>query len=115
MPVSEQTYERLALEDPEHHWELHDGLLREKPPMSFDHGDVIFFLGHLLQLQLDRLQYRIYIDHAYLRRSNEKVYIPDLVVIPMALAEPLRGRRDLLDLYSDPLPLVVEVWSPSTG
>lgn len=28
---------------------------------------------------------------------------------------PLRGRRDVLEAYGAPLPLVVEVWSPSAG
>ncbi len=30
MPVSEQTYRVVALEDPEGQWELHRGRLREK-------------------------------------------------------------------------------------
>jgi Uma2 family endonuclease len=36
-------------------------------------------------------------------------------VIPLALAEGLRGRPDRLEMYREPLPLVVEIWSPSTG
>ena len=38
-----------------------------------------------------------------------------MAVIPLALAEPFRNRPDLLEVYAEPLPLVVEVWSPSTG
>jgi Uma2 family endonuclease len=33
----------------------------------------------------------------------------------MGLLLPHRGRSDLLEAYEAPLPLVVEVWSPSTG
>ena len=41
-PVTEETYRRVAMEDPERQWELHDGLLREKPGMGMEHNDVIF-------------------------------------------------------------------------
>ncbi len=33
----------------------------------------------------------------------------------MALTEPLQGRSDVLEVYSNALPLVVEIWSPSTS
>ncbi|MDQ3655742.1 MAG: Uma2 family endonuclease, partial [Chloroflexota bacterium] len=36
-------------------------------------------------------------------------------VIPLALTAGLEGRPDGLEVYSDPLPFVAEVWSPSTG
>ena len=52
--ISEQEYRELALSDPDHRWELWDGVLVEKPLMSMKHDDVAFFLGHLLQSQLDR-------------------------------------------------------------
>jgi hypothetical protein len=35
MAVSQQTYERVALEDPDGRWELHGGRLREKPGMTW--------------------------------------------------------------------------------
>jgi Uma2 family endonuclease len=38
-----------------------------------------------------------------------------VLVVPIALTESLRGRPDVLEVYAEPLPLVVEVWSPSTG
>jgi Uma2 family endonuclease len=41
--------------------------------------------------------------------------MPDLMVVPTAYGEPLRGRPGVLAIISDPLPLVVEVWSESTG
>ena len=115
MPVSESTYQRLVMEDPEHHWELHDGLLREKQPTTFEHGDLTLELAYQLRHQLNRSEFRVHANHARLRRSNARVYIPDIVVIPISFAEPLHGRSDLLDLYADPMPLVVEIWSPSTG
>ena len=113
--VSEQEYRRIALAEPDRQWELHDGRLREKPAMSVEHGDVGGYLGHLLQTQLDRKDYRLRFNHARLRRSAERYYIPDVVVIPTPLERALRQRPGSLDAYAAPLPLVIEIWSPSTG
>ena len=52
MPVSEQTYERPALEDPEGRWELHCGRLRSKPGMTAAHNRLGRVLGYRLQQQL---------------------------------------------------------------
>ena len=113
--VSEETYRRLALAEPDRHWELHDGRLREKPAMSVEHGGVGFYLAHLLQLQLNRSEFRLRFNHARLRRSGKRYYIPDIAVIPTAVELALRQRPGTLDAYAEPLPLVVEIWSPSTG
>lgn len=50
-----------------------------------------------------------------MRRTAENYFIPDVFVIPVELVRPLRGLRNVLEAYDAPLPLVVEVWSPSTG
>jgi Uma2 family endonuclease len=42
-------------------------------------------------------------------------YVPDVVVIPAAFASFRRGGGRGFDGYSQPMPLVIEVWSPSTG
>jgi len=113
MPVSERTYLQLALEDPGQ-WELHCGELTRKPGMTFEHNDVATSL--LLQLgeQLDRNHFRVRLSMGHVRRSSESYYIPDVYVIPIELANSQRGRRTL-EVYEAPLPLVIEVWSPSTG
>ena len=113
MSIRERTIEHLMLDDPDTLWELHDEKVRGKPLMSIRHGGVSSYLGVLLQTQLDRATYWVQINHARLRRSTEKVYIPDVVVIPVALMRPTWDRPEGLDLYADPLPLVAEVWSPS--
>jgi Uma2 family endonuclease len=51
----------------------------------------------------------------HVRRCAESYFIPDVYVIPVELTMGLRGRADVLEAYSAPLPLVVDVWSPSTG
>lgn len=114
MPVSEQTYLRLALEDP-NQWELHCGELRRKPAMTAQHNRAAFKLGVRLSQQLDEAHFDVRIGMGHVRRSAESYYIPDVFVIPTELVRPLLGRSDVLETYSEPLPLVVEVWSPSTG
>lgn len=114
MPVSERTYQQLALEDPEGHWELHCGYLRKKPNMTFEHNDIATALILQLGPQLDTEQFRVRLSMGHVRRSAESYYIPDVYVIPIELVRSQRGRRTL-EVYEAPLPLVVEVWSPSTG
>jgi Uma2 family endonuclease len=112
-PVSEETYRRLALANTQ--LELHRGQLREKPGMSVEHNDVTDQLLAQLYRQLDRGEYRLRANFGRLRRSADTYYIPDVMVIPTAMVQALRQRPGSLDAYRDPVPLVVEIWSPATG
>jgi Uma2 family endonuclease len=114
MPVTVQTFEQLALEDSETKWELVCGKLREKPGMTQEHNEVAWWLGYMLQTQLDRGQFHVRVDAGYARRSDENVFSPDVMVIPVDLMAALRGTGKL-EAYDAPLPFVAEVWSPSTG
>lgn len=115
MSVSERTYRQLAMEDPHGHWELHCGTLRQKPDMTVEHNFITKRLfGRFIQ-QLDEDQFDVRANMGQVRRSSESYYIPDLFVVPMELVRPNRRRSDVLEAYYAPLPLVVEVWSPSTG
>ena len=114
MPVTEQTYLRLALEDPGR-WELHCGQLRRKPSMTAEHNEVAYQLGLRLGQQLDRTLYRVRVSMGHVRRSSASYYIPDVFVIPNDLYQQARGQPNTLETYVAPLPLVIEVWSPSTG
>ena len=113
--VSEETYRRLALGELNGRLELHDRRLRAKPGMSVEHGDLMTDLLLMLGGQLDRNKYRLRGDHARLRRSPRHYYVPDIAVVPAALERALRQTPSSLDAYAEPLPLVVEIWSPSTG
>lgn len=115
MLVTEQTYEEIALGDPERRWELHDGELREKPGMSLGHNDVLDELHGVLRDQIDRTAFKVSVSGARLRAGEDFTYIPDLIVMPVAYREALRDRRHRLEVHDKPMPLVVEVWSPSTG
>jgi Uma2 family endonuclease len=117
MPVSEHTYLQLVWEDPDGQWELHCGRLWSKAcePMTWEHTDAFSYLGFLLQSQLSRDQFIVHWNAGRARRSEQHYYIPDLIVVPAELADRLFAEEGRLEVYSEPLPLVVEVWSPSTG
>jgi Uma2 family endonuclease len=115
MPVSVETYERVALEDPEGHWELVCGRLREKPPMTTEHNETARALRDQFVLQIDRSRYAVADGDGRLRISSGTYYEPDLCIIPRAMVFRLRERPGTFEAYEEPVPLVVEVWSPSTG
>ena len=113
--ISEQTYQEFALSGAEGAWELHDGRLVEKPGVTWEHGGIIALLSHLLQLQLNWPEYQVRINEGRVRKSADTIFTPDLLVVPTAYGEPFRRRPGTLAIFSDPLPLVIEVWSRSTG
>src|SRR5215208_950937 len=89
MPVTERTYKRVALEDPDGHWELDCGELRRKPDMTFEHNQVGELLGHFLRVQLGLVEYVVRTDAGLVRRSASQYYMPDLMVIPMEMVRRL--------------------------
>ena len=113
--ISGEVYERLALAEPDRKWELHDGYPREKPGMTAAHNDLEVKLGYMLMSQLDRSEYHVRIDAGRVHRPGAIYYIPDVFVVPTAFVTPLLVQHDVLEVYDQPLPLVVEVWSRSTG
>ena len=114
MPVSEETYRRVALEDPEGRWELVCSRLRRKPAMTTEHEGVIDALYTMLARQLDRGEFRMRAN-SRLRLVSGDYRLPDLFVLPRVAEERLRANPGTFEIYADPMPLVVEVWSPSTG
>jgi Uma2 family endonuclease len=114
VPVTEQAFRKLALEDPNGLWEFHCGQARQKPGMSAAHNQTMSLLFGFLFQQLDRTQYAVRANAGHVRRSADRYYIPDVYVVPMELVLPQLGERDL-ETFDAPLPLVVEIWSPSTG
>jgi Uma2 family endonuclease len=116
MRVTEAEYIRLALEQPQEPWELHCGVLRKKPEMTWDHAFTLRNLGYALHQQLDPHEYEVIMNMGRVRRSAAGYYIPDVYVVPREMARRLyrRGRGEM-ESYPEPLPFVGEVWSPSTG
>jgi hypothetical protein len=58
MPVSERTFQQLALAEPKR-WELVCGNLRRKPGMTFEHNHVTDELFFRLRQQLDPSQFHV--------------------------------------------------------
>lgn len=116
MPISEKTYERVALEDPDGLWELVCGRLQQKTGMTTEHGFAIQDLSYQLSVQLDLRTYSVRTDPVRLRAPSGSHHISDLCVIPRAsLRRALAGdRRERLEVFFDAVPFVVEVWSRST-
>ncbi len=113
--IDPATYERLAVHDGYRFVELRDGVLVEKPPVTFRHAWTIDRLAHELHIQLDPEEFTVSSNNARLRVGDSYV-VPDLVVLPAVVVEAmLELRPDRLAVFDDPVPLVVEVWSPSIG
>ena len=112
--LTEAQYLRFVLEHSDGTWELHCGRLVEKPPMTMEHGWVMHELRDRLRAQLPRADYYVQVNHGRLRRAADRYYVPDVLVVPMEQVRRLWGHR-AVERYTEPLPLVVEVWSPSTG
>jgi Uma2 family endonuclease len=113
--ISGETYERLALAEPDRKWELRDGHLREKPGMTAAHNSLEMQLGFMLMSQLDWSVFQVRVDAGRVHRPEATYFIPDVFVVPTDLAAPLLDLQNLLEVYAQPLPLVVEVWSRPTG
>ncbi|MHB8577743.1 MAG: Uma2 family endonuclease [Dehalococcoidia bacterium] len=116
MAISVQTYEQLVLEDGDGKWELVCGQLRAKPTMSSAHYDAMWVLIQQFVLQIDPDQFTVRFDGSKVRVSTGSYYVPDLFIVPR---EWVRRSRELgpghMEVFTEPLPLVVEVWSPSAG
>jgi Uma2 family endonuclease len=114
-PMSEAEYRRFALSDRQGQWELVDGRAREQPPMSIGHGRHVSSLGFLFQQQLDPGEFQVGFSHTRLRTPTGRYFVPDLVVVPVGYETALGRDEASLDAFAEPMPLVVEIWSPSTG
>ncbi len=113
--INEREYRELALNEADRPWELWDGVPREKPPMSMKHADVGAYLGIALANQLDRREYRVNFNDGRARISERIYFIPDIAVIPAAYKTPFEDDPRSLNAFAEPFPLVVEVWSRTTG
>lgn len=115
MVATQLDFERFVLDHPGHAWELHRGQVREKPTMSAEHGHLLDECASMLYAQIDRRLYRIRMNTGRVARSDEQRYIPDLFVVEADRVTAARRRGESLETYREPVLLVIEVWSPSTG
>jgi Uma2 family endonuclease len=115
MVVTKLNFEQIVLADPDRQWELHQGRLLEKPAMSYGHNRALGALVVQLARQLDDDAYELRPNVGHVYYSVDNYFIPDLYVVPVAVTRSKRGEPTQLDVFVDPLPLVIEIWSPSTG
>ncbi|MBA3450371.1 MAG: Uma2 family endonuclease [Chloroflexia bacterium] len=109
--MTEEAYQRFVLSTMEARWELHDGVLVEKPGRTWEHGAIVSDLGFLLQNSLDRTDYRVFFG-LRVRRPPATIFVPDVMVVPTSYGDEFRDQPDILAIFAAPLPLVVEGWSP---
>lgn len=83
--------------------------------MTFEHNDVAWRVGFLLQMQLGLDHWAVRVNLARVRANEQSVFVPDVLVVPKHLLPTVSPTPGGLEQYDAPLPLVVEVWSPSTG
>jgi len=115
MPVSFAEYEQVVLDDGDNIWELVCGELVKRPPMTTEHEEVSAQLARQLIGQLDRRDYSVRANSGRLRVPSGNYRVPDVVVIPRAYVDRLRAVPGTFEVHTEPMPLVVEVWSRSTG
>ena len=114
--LDEDLYVLLALDDPNTKWELHDGVLWEKPGMSYAHVNSVARLVRRLIQQLDEDRYVVLSNDGRVRRSARNYLIPDVSVVPTSVLNRHLHEDSLqLGVFNEPLPFVAEAWSPSTG
>ncbi|MEA2523233.1 MAG: putative restriction endonuclease [Thermomicrobiales bacterium] len=115
MVARARTVDDFMLEEPDRIWEVHRGKLREKPSTSESHNRVIWRLVEQFVPQLDRNRFELRLNMGRVRRTEETYDVPDLYVIPVTGPVSIRDLPYRLEVFDQPLPLVVEGWSPSTG
>jgi Uma2 family endonuclease len=115
MPLTQSTFAAVVLEDTDGRWEIFRGKLREKPAMSYGHNRAARVLARQLILQLNPDEFDVLQNAGHVSLADGDSYIPDVAVVPTALAIGLSENQRRFEAYSSPLPLVVEIWSPSTG
>ena len=115
MTVSSATYERVALEDSDHIWELDAGQLRRRPDMTQEHNDAATELALQIAAQLDTAQFTLRQNSGHLEAPGGRSYVPDVFVLPREFRAPRSDAPGRLEAYAQPMPFLCEVWSRSTG
>ncbi len=103
---------RIVLEETDGRAEVFGGTVREKSPTTFGHNELVRRLSRGLILQLPRDQFEVRTNAGHLRISDIDLFIPDVFAVPAAMVDALMAADPRqLEVYVEPLPFVVEVWS----
>jgi Uma2 family endonuclease len=113
--LTEEDFEAFLLSGIEGLWELHDGVLVEKPGMSWDHQNVMInlvvqMINLVVQLkqQLPKHAFRVQVE-SRVQRPEATVLQPDVMVIPEHYGDALCNQPGKLVIIDKPLPFVAEV------
>jgi Uma2 family endonuclease len=82
--------------------------------MTQEHNSAARRLAMLLARQLEADEFEVGTNAGYAARDEANSFLPDVVVIPIRMIHAAGGTMKL-EAYTDPLPFIAEVWSPSTG
>jgi len=95
-------------------YELHRGVIVERPPPSGDHEDVVGFLTRKLGVEIERLNLPFNIPKTGIVRtkSTDSCYLPDVLIVNQENLnnEPL-WKKESTVIQPESIPLVVEVVS----
>lgn len=109
MSLPLESFKAIAAARCDNRCELYEGELREKAPTSVGHNLAVRRLGHQLWVRLGEAAYEIAEQTGYLATPDGDAFVPDLMLIPNALTDALMVDPKQLEIYTEPLPLVVEV------
>ncbi|WP_427162424.1 Uma2 family endonuclease [Aliinostoc sp. HNIBRCY26] len=101
-------------DNPQQHYELHDGVIVEMPPATGDHEEIIGFLVAEIVIEYKRLNLPYFIPKtAFIKPlEHESAYSPDVVILnrPNLVSEPLWKKASTISQAAS-VPLVIEVVS----
>ena len=101
-------------ENPQQHYELHDGVIVEMAPPTGDHEEVVGFLALEISVEIKRLKLSYFIPKtAFIKPlKGQSAYSPDVLILnrPNLVNEPLWKKESTVSQAAS-IPLVVEVVS----
>jgi Uma2 family endonuclease len=101
-------------ENPQQHYELHDGVIVEMAPPTGDHEEVVGFLALEISAEIKRLKLPYFIPKtAFIKPlEGQSAYSPDVLILnrPNLVNEPLWKKESTVS-QAALIPLVVEVVS----
>ena len=83
--------------------------------MTLAHNRGTMALVRQLLPQVDEDRFDIRTNAGHIRIAADRYFVADVAVIPKTAADSWLDRPYELEEYNKPLPLVIEVWSRSTG
>ncbi|MBD2611146.1 Uma2 family endonuclease [Nostoc punctiforme FACHB-252] len=101
-------------ENPQRHYELHDGVIVEMVPPKGDHEEIVGFLALEISAEIKRLKLPYLIPKTAFIKPLEadSAYSPDVLILnrPNLVNEPLWKKESTVS-YAESIPLVIEVVS----